>query len=241
MHPPQERTPKPYMGKIPMSIRRVGKLIGELGYLRFWNRYHFMHVRYHLKNVLTELVSRSGNPDLAFATVEEITQQFKGNSVNMAKIRRRVGGYVSQLGKTTLLTGANAARYRKLVPPEEHGVGEIRGSIACRGIVSGRVRVISFSAKDYHEQVSAFQKGEILVTGMTRPQIVHLCAKAAAIVTDEGGITSHAAVVSRELRIPCIIATHHATKVLKTGDMVEVDANRGVVRRLYVLNTQLLE
>ncbi len=77
-----------------------------------------------------------------------------------------------------------------------------------------------------------FKGGEILVTGMTRPQIVHLCKKAAAIVTDEGGITSHAAVVSREFGIPCIIATHNATRTLKTGDLVEVDANQGVVKRI---------
>ena len=66
---------------------------------------------------------------------------------------------------------------------------------------------------------------------MTRPQIVHLCQKAAAIVTDEGGITSHAAVVSRELDIPCIINTSNATSVLKTGDMVKVEADdKGIVK-----------
>ena len=67
---------------------------------------------------------------------------------------------------------------------------------------------------------------------MTRPQIVHLCQKASAIITDEGGITSHAAVVSREFNIHCIIATHNATKILKTGDEVEVDAEKGIVKRL---------
>ena len=92
--------------------------------------------------------------------------------------------------------------------------------------------MISFVARDYHEQVQKFKKGEILVTGMTRPQIAHLCQKAAAIVTDEGGITSHAAIISREFNIPCIIGTNLATKVLKTGDMVEVDALVGTVRKL---------
>ena len=67
---------------------------------------------------------------------------------------------------------------------------------------------------------------------MTRPEMAIAMKKAAAIVTDEGGITSHAAVISRELRIPCIIGTKIATKVFKDGDIVEVDAEKGVVKKI---------
>jgi len=56
--------------------------------------------------------------------------------------------------------------------------------------------------------------------------------RAVAIVTDEGGVTSHAAIVSRELGLPCIVGTEHATKVLKDGDLVEVDAISGFVRKI---------
>ena len=56
--------------------------------------------------------------------------------------------------------------------------------------------------------------------------------KAGAIVTDEGGLTSHAAIVSRELKIPCIVGTKIATKILKDGDIVEVDAENGIVRKI---------
>ncbi|MFA6445786.1 MAG: PEP-utilizing enzyme [Candidatus Paceibacterota bacterium] len=65
---------------------------------------------------------------------------------------------------------------------------------------------------------------------MTRPDFLSLMNKASAFITDEGGITCHAAIVARELNKPCIIGTKIATKVLKDGDMVEVDAERGVVR-----------
>jgi pyruvate,water dikinase len=81
---------------------------------------------------------------------------------------------------------------------------------------------ISFSVK----------KGEILIASMTRPEFLPAMQKAAAFVTDEGGITSHAAIVSREMKKPCIIGTKIATKVFKDGDMVEVDANKGIVRKL---------
>lgn len=70
------------------------------------------------------------------------------------------------------------------------------------------------------------------MSSMTRPEMITAMEKAAAIVTDEGGITCHAAVVSRELGIPRIIATKKATKVFKDGDHVEVNADEGVVRKL---------
>jgi len=67
---------------------------------------------------------------------------------------------------------------------------------------------------------------------MTNPNMMPLIRKAKAIITDEGGITCHAAIISRELNIPCIIGTKIATKVLKDGDRVEVDADKGIVRKL---------
>ena len=70
------------------------------------------------------------------------------------------------------------------------------------------------------------------MTPMTRPEFLPLMKKAKAIITDEGGITCHAAIVSRELGIPCIIGTKIATKVLKDNDLVEVDAEKGIVRKI---------
>lgn len=219
---------------IPEEIKKAGQLIGELGFLRFWNRYHFMTIRYHLKKILTELTERSGKNDLEFATVAEVNSFFDGKEIDWNEIRARKNGYASHLenGETKIVTGNKADELKELVREDTTDVKEIKGNIANKGKVTGIVRIISFTAKDYSEQVAAFKDREILVTGMTRPQIVHLCKKAAAIVTDEGGITSHAAVVSREFGIPCIIATHNATRILKTGDLVEVDADQGVVRKI---------
>jgi pyruvate,water dikinase len=151
--------------------------------------------------------------------------------VDLEEIARRREGYAAFLDderEPRLVTGKEAAALKEKVREESSGGSVVRGNIATRGHVTGRVRIIGFTAPDYDEQVSAFKEGEILVTGMTRPQIIHLCKKASAIVTDEGGITCHAAVVSRELEIPCIIATQDATKLLKTGDLVVVDAREGL-------------
>ncbi|MBI4453055.1 hypothetical protein HY636_00255 [Candidatus Woesearchaeota archaeon] len=103
----------------------------------------------------------------------------------------------------------------------------IKGTPAFTGKVKGLIRVIMGEA-----HFSKFNAGEILVASMTRPEYVPLMKKAIAIITDEGGITSHAAIISRELGIPCIVGTKIATKVLKDGDVVEVNANHGVVRKV---------
>jgi len=100
----------------------------------------------------------------------------------------------------------------------------VQGLPASPGIAIGKAHVILDVNK-----ISEFKEGEILVTTMTTPDWVPAMKKAAAIVTDEGGFTAHAAIVSRELGIPCIVGSGNATKVLKTGQLITVDAKRGVV------------
>jgi len=106
---------------------------------------------------------------------------------------------------------------------------EIKGAVACAGPASIRSKV---SVILRNNDVKKFKPGNILVTVMTNPFFIPIMKKAAAIVTDEGGITCHAAIVSRELGIPCVIGTKNATKVLKDGDLVEVDSINGIVRNI---------
>ncbi|MBW2977358.1 hypothetical protein KY331_00785 [Candidatus Woesearchaeota archaeon] len=103
----------------------------------------------------------------------------------------------------------------------------IKGTSAYPGKVKGRVRLVLYSTPNI-----PFDKGDILVSPSTNPNLVPLFNKSAAVVTDEGGIMSHAAIVSREMGIPCVIGTKIATKVLKDGDYVEVDADKGIVRKI---------
>ena len=74
--------------------------------------------------------------------------------------------------------------------------------------------------------------GDVLLAVMTRPVYVPAMRKASAIVTNEGGVTCHAAIVSRELGIPCVIGTKIATKVFKDGDLIEVDADKGLAKKV---------
>lgn len=108
-------------------------------------------------------------------------------------------------------------------------VSELRGQGASKGKYRGTVRVV---IDPLSPAAADFREGDILVTSMTRPEFVPLMKRSGAVVTNEGGITCHAAIISRELGIPCVIGTKIATKVLKDGDEIEVDAEKGIVRVL---------
>lgn len=103
-------------------------------------------------------------------------------------------------------------------------VQELMGQSASTGIVKGPVKVIFEKG-----QMGKMQKGDILVASMTTPDFMPAIRLAGSLVTDEGGITCHAAIVARELGVPCVIGTRTATKVLHDGDVVEVDATKGIV------------
>ena len=123
--------------------------------------------------------------------------------------------------KALYLTGI-AVKKRK---PAKNDV--LKGVIASKGMADGIARII-MGQKDFWK----FEKGDILISEATRPEFVPIMKKAAAVVTEEGGITSHAAIISRELKIPCIVGVSHITSILKDCDLVEVDANNGIIKKL---------
>lgn len=100
----------------------------------------------------------------------------------------------------------------------------LKGLGVSPGQVQGKVKIIKESKK-----FPSFQEGNILVTRITNPTMVTLMAKAGAIVCDIGGITSHPSIVSREMGIPCVVATKKATKVLKNGMLIKVDGKKGEI------------
>jgi phosphoenolpyruvate synthase/pyruvate phosphate dikinase len=103
-------------------------------------------------------------------------------------------------------------------------IDTIKGVSGSKGNVTGKVRVVNGI-----KEVNLIQNDEILCVVTTNPDYLPAMQKASAIITDEGGITCHAAIIAREMKKPCIVGTKIATKVLKDGDLVEVDADSGVV------------
>ncbi|MBS7611387.1 phosphoenolpyruvate synthase [Candidatus Bathyarchaeota archaeon] len=109
--------------------------------------------------------------------------------------------------------------------PVEKLVPILKGLPASPGIYAGKVKV----ALDNQEAAKVMEKGDVLVTKMTNPDWVPYMRMAGAIVTDDGGMTCHAAIVSRELGIPCIVGSKEATKVLRSGSYYTIDATSGIV------------
>jgi len=131
-------------------------------------------------------------------------------------------------GKRYILDGHQVIELERMIFEKQGGIrSEVTGKVASSGKVKGICRIIP-----HPDRVLEFNDGDILITGMTRPNFVPLMKRAGAIVTDAGGLLCHAAIVSRELGKPCVIATEIATKVFKDGDMVEVDAEKGIVRKI---------
>ena len=134
-----------------------------------------------------------------------------------------------QKGKSKVYVGRKAKNLAKKIKEErvKRKIKEFKGTPAYSGYAKGEVITV-FDEKD----MKKMKKGAILVSPATNPNIMPAIIKASAIVTDEGGVTCHAAIVSRELKIPCIVGTLIATQVLKNGDKVEVDAFKGIIKKI---------
>lgn len=163
---------------------------------------------------------------LLYCTHDEIVE----NSIPpLAELNARIKSHalVMEAGQVQCLSGKAADKVRVFLHEKVGNTSEVRGAIAFTGKARGSARLI-FGTDDF----SKVKAGDIIVTSMTNPHMIPIMKKAAAFVTDEGGITCHAAILAREMKKPCIIGTKIATKVFKDGDRIEVDADKGIVRKI---------
>ncbi|MEK7188340.1 MAG: PEP-utilizing enzyme, partial [Patescibacteria group bacterium] len=212
---------KEFVKSIPSQILRTAELLQR--YMIFRNdRITALKVGQHnIKPLLKEIgdLANITLEDLYWYKIQEIEGLIKGSKkpVNVDKRRK----YIEVILTDGVVT------YNETLPRrvKEEKVKQLTGYAASKGLVTGQVK-LCFSSKD----IDKVKAGDILVTSMTTPDFVPAMRIAGAIITDEGGILSHAAIVSREFGVPCIIGTGNATALLKDGDVVEVDANNGIVR-----------
>ncbi len=184
--------------------------------------------------VLKELARRTGKPMeyFCYLSLSEVQSlQSLTDLKRMVKIlkERKRGCLIVIYGMTDkVISGRDYKRLLKgrhrLVKQQDLVAQELHGTVANIGTASGTVRIIKNLAS-----LKDFAVGDILVASMTRPEFMPAIKKAAAIITDEGGVTCHAAIIARELNIPTIIGTRIATQVLKDGMKVEVRANHGII------------
>ncbi len=204
-------------------------LVQEVVWFRTFRIDVYTKTGFNVKNLFRHLAEKLGLSlenfvFLTYKEVEEYLKQKRQFPVKLAE-ERRTEDWQLLFDKGTM-TFQYAPPYL-LEEEEENNVTQIKGKIACKGYVQGEVQVIR-GVKEFYKM----KNNAILVTSMTTPDFVPLMERSGAIITDEGGITCHAAIVARELKIPCIIGTKNATRVLKDGDLVEVDAEKGTVKKL---------
>lgn len=217
--------------------------LAEVGHTRLMMRIEgwIPHVTTIIKldeELLKRLKHYSG-ADLSYMTVEELKiLADHWGVVPRPELKRRQGTHnefliLNDHGAYRLFYGTDAGKkFRQLVPELQHDqTKELTGSTAVLGKIKGTACVYRWG-DDITEKMKVIKKHPILIAGQTRPSMMPIIRQAKGIVTDEGGVTSHAAIVSRELGIPSVIGTIHATKVFKDGDVVELDADHGTVRKL---------
>lgn len=177
--------------------------------------------------------------DLGYLTIEEIEECLKKEKIDHSLIKLRKDNpcvITAKIPKLTMevLSKKDIEKYEEILKQidlnsssETSKMSEVKGLIANKGIVKGKVIIIQT-----HHDIKKVKPGDILVANTTHPNYLPAMQVAAAFITNEGGIISHAAIVARELNKPCIVGTKTATKILKDGDIIEVNANQGIVKIL---------
>lgn len=225
-------------GKISNELSVIANNMGLLGNNRLATRFSWSKASHMYIEVMHEIAKRNNINQKAIwdYRLEEVKSLLlSGEKLSDTEFKKRRKSYLfyTKDGEINFYFGEDAIEMKKeLISEEFKDIKEFKGNIACKGKITGRVIRFSWIEEELAKKMEQMNQGDILVAGQTRPFLMPAIKKAGAIITDEGGITCHAAIVSRELNIPCIIGTKIATKVLKDGDMVEVDADHGIVRIL---------
>ncbi len=212
---------------------RFMKAIRKNAELREYRKSRSVRAQFYKRNIIREIARRLHitAKEVNFLMPEEILKALRDGRVDRSQIKKRMEGSIYDLRAHgyEILVGQKARKLLHMVQVQRtykeekrvHGIG------AFPGRVKGIVRVIN-----HLKELQKFRKGEIFIGQATSPEFIPVFKKARAVITNEGGLTSHAAIVSREMQVPCIVGTGYATKVFTTGDKIEVDATKGIARKI---------
>ena len=231
--------------KFSLKAKNLIKAIRDFIFLRTYTTEYSDHLFFVGRHsIFKEISNRTNIPDqeLIMLDDKEILDILKNQGVMSKEIKNTLedrkkgfamiwinGDVKTVFGDESLDLQNEIAGIYKISGTQENSVDSnvISGSIANRGKVKGIARVLT-TYKDIYK----VQKGDIIVATMTTPDYVSAMEKAAGFITDEGGITCHAAILSREFNVPCIVGTVNATKEIKDGEMIELDAYSGKIYKL---------
>lgn len=209
-------------------FRALGEIISLKEYRDgIYNRSH-VDLNFLMKEVISRF--KLDKQSIFYMKLEEFRKLLSGEAVDLGEVKRRKDLFVWLCDeKEEYFSGEDAEKVIErevgFLGVREKQEGMLIGNVASPGQARGKVKIVHNES-----ELGKVESGDILVAYMTKPSYLPAMKQAAAFITNEGGITCHAAIVSREMKKPCIIGTKIATQVLHDGDIVEVDANNGTVR-----------
>ncbi|MEI7425219.1 MAG: PEP-utilizing enzyme, partial [Candidatus Staskawiczbacteria bacterium] len=207
----------------------IFNLAVQIVWLKSYRKDVMFYGMYINDEVLKELSRREGFSLMQIKYVAGFEMKnLKNFSPDELNRRYKFSVIYSNQGKMKIYIGKQAKDFLKKQKFEKIIIkkgNELKGTAAYVGKAKGRVKIVNLPG-----EMSKMEKGNIMVAHTTFPSLVPAMKKAAAIVTDDGGITCHAAIVARELKTPCVVGTKIATQILHDGDLIEVDADKGIVK-----------
>jgi phosphohistidine swiveling domain-containing protein len=218
------------------------QLLNQLGELKNYGR-EFMNSIFFggdaYLNKILESLSEKFNVSLEVLTQysrEDLLNLFNDKKVSELLLEERNIAFILEGVSSGLqvIVGDEAAikirTFYSLIETREKNV--LKGIVANKGNIEGRAFVLVSGYSNFDDigkLIEKMNQGDILVSETTSPELILACKKASGIITDQGGLMSHAAIVSRELKIPCIVGTGDATKRIATGDLITINGENGVI------------
>ncbi|MDO8667682.1 MAG: PEP-utilizing enzyme [bacterium] len=213
--------------------KKIAFIASETPYLKDYVKSKINEAQYYAEPLFIEIAKRikKSLEYIKDLMIEEVKRLLAGGSVDDSIIKERTkeNFIISLNGEVFVLVGSDAGYINNKCVGDTFNADseEFKGRVASLGYAKGLVKVV-YDVGDFHK----VQAGDILVVINTSPDFIPVIRKAGAIVAEEGGLTAHVSVVSREFGVPCIVGVKGATSLLKDGDLVEVNANKGIVRKI---------
>jgi phosphohistidine swiveling domain-containing protein len=220
----------------PQEVRHGLDALAELIAQRDWTKGYMTKALLSYHKLLGEIAKRAGVTwdDILLYSFEEVQALLHNTTLSQEEIgSRKQYGYAVVIKSASFSVVSGKERIAEVIEREQISepfeklmhTDNFKGLGASRGVIRGNARVLEDASR-----LSELQPGEILVTYMTTIEFTPAFRRAGGVVTDEGGMSCHAAIVSREFRLPCVVGTKVATRIIETGDEIEVDGGLGLVR-----------
>lgn len=217
--------------------KKQTKIIELSKYLIFMKDYRkaiLFHGLYCSENILREIARRLylSLEQIRTMNYDEIKDALLNKKPDVDELNERLKEciYYYEKDKYEIYTGKKLLNFLDKIEKEEFKdskIKELKGTIACRGKIQGKVKVINIP-----EEMDKMNEGDIMVSRTTNPNLLPAMSKAGGLVSQDGGLTCHTAIVAREMNKPCLVGVKNVLRVLKDNDKIELDSEGGTIKIL---------